>query len=129
MMLYIENPKEIIRKQLGFIHAKRKYFSSLECKVGRQEIPGVTGKFGLGVQSKAGPKANSLPRESAGHNKHPLPTTKALLCTWTSSDGQHQNQIILFGAKDEKLYRISKNKVLRWWRTRMGRPFSPPQIH
>ena len=25
----------------------------LECKVGSQEIPGVTGKFGLGVQNKA----------------------------------------------------------------------------
>ena len=25
----------------------------LECKVGSQEIPGVTGRFGLGVQSEA----------------------------------------------------------------------------
>ena len=27
-------------------------------KVGSQEIPGVTGKFGLGVQNEAGQKAN-----------------------------------------------------------------------
>jgi len=27
-------------------------------KVGRQEIPGVTGKFGLGEQNEAGAKAN-----------------------------------------------------------------------
>ena len=34
-------------------------------------------------------KANRvLPRERTGHSKHPLPTT-----TWTSPDGQHQNQI------------------------------------
>ena len=26
----------------------------LECKVGSQEIPGVTGKFGFGVQNEAG---------------------------------------------------------------------------
>ena len=30
----------------------------LNAKVGSQEIPGVTGKFGLGVQSEAGQKAN-----------------------------------------------------------------------
>ena len=27
----------------------------LECKSGSQQIPGVTGKFGLGVQNEAGP--------------------------------------------------------------------------
>ena len=45
-------------------------------KVGSQETPGVTGKFGLGVQNEAGRKANRvLPRECTGHSKHPLPTT------------------------------------------------------
>ena len=32
-------------------------------KVGSQEIPGVTGKFGLGVQNEAGQKRTVLPRE------------------------------------------------------------------
>ena len=42
---------------------------------GSQEIPGVTGKFGLGRQSKA--KANrALPRGGTGHSKHPLATTQ-----------------------------------------------------
>ena len=41
-------------------------------KVGSQETPGVTGKFGLGVQNEA---SRILPREHTGHNKHPLPTT------------------------------------------------------
>ena len=39
-------------------------------KVGSQEIPVVTGKFGLGVQNKF------LPRECTGYSKYPLPTTQ-----------------------------------------------------
>ena len=38
-----------------------------------QEIPGITGKFGLGVQKQG--KDYSLPREHSGHSKHSLPTT------------------------------------------------------
>ena len=45
-------------------------------KVGSQEIPGVTGKFGLGVQNEAGQRFRVLPRERTGHSKHPLPTTQ-----------------------------------------------------
>ena len=44
-------------------------------KVGDQEIPGVTGKFDLGVQNEAGQRS-ALPREHTGHSKHPLPTTQ-----------------------------------------------------
>ena len=40
------------------------------------EIPGVTGKFGLGVQNEAGQRLTVLPREYTGHSKHPLPTTQ-----------------------------------------------------
>ena len=44
-------------------------------KVGSQEIPGVTDKFGLGVQNRA--KANRvLPRECTDHSIYPLPTTQ-----------------------------------------------------
>ena len=43
-------------------------------KVGSQETPGVTGKFGLGMWNEAGQRL--LPREHAGHNKHTLPTTE-----------------------------------------------------
>ena len=45
-------------------------------KGGSQELPGVTGKFGLGVQNKAGQRLTVLPREHTGHSKHPLPTTQ-----------------------------------------------------
>ena len=46
-------------------------------KVGSQETPGVTGKFGLGIQNEAGQRLDRvLPREHTSHSKHPLPTTK-----------------------------------------------------
>ena len=43
-------------------------------KVGSQETPGVTGKFGLGIQNEAGQRV--LPREHTGHSKHSLPATQ-----------------------------------------------------
>ena len=46
-------------------------------KVGSQETPGVTGKFGLGIRNEAGQRLiRVLPRELTGHSKHPLPTTQ-----------------------------------------------------
>ena len=39
-------------------------------KVGSQEIPGVTGKFGLGVQNEAGQKLTKFCQENTGHSKH-----------------------------------------------------------
>ena len=45
-------------------------------KVGSQELSGVTGKFGLGVQNEAGQRLTVIPRERTGHSKHPLPTTQ-----------------------------------------------------
>ena len=38
-------------------------------KIGSQEIPGVTGKFGLGVQNEAGRRL-TVSRERTGHSKH-----------------------------------------------------------
>ena len=46
-------------------------------KVGSQEIPGVPGKFGLGIQNEAGQRLTEFCQENCtGHNKHPLPTTQ-----------------------------------------------------
>ena len=42
-------------------------------KVGNQEIPRVTGKFGHGVQNEVDQRLTVLP---TGHSKHCLPTTK-----------------------------------------------------
>ena len=38
-------------------------------KVGSREIPGVTGKFGLGVQNEAGQSLTVLSREHTGHDR------------------------------------------------------------
>ena len=45
-------------------------------KVGSQELPGVTGNFGLRVQNEAGQRLTVLAREHTGHNKHTLPATQ-----------------------------------------------------
>ena len=60
-------------------------------KVGSQEIAGVTGKFGLGLQNETGQRLiRVFPRNYNGHSKHPLPTTQETnLYTWTSPDGQY----------------------------------------
>ena len=44
-------------------------------KVGSQETPGVTGKFGLGMWNEAGKRLIVFPRKCTGHSKHPLPTS------------------------------------------------------
>ena len=46
-------------------------------KVGSQETPAVTGKFGLGMRNEAGQRLiRVLPRKCTSHSKHPLPTTQ-----------------------------------------------------
>jgi len=63
-------------------------------KVGSQEIPGVTGKFGLGVQNEAGQRLTEFCQENALVIANTLfQQHKRQLNTWTSPDGQHQNQI------------------------------------
>ena len=63
-------------------------------KVGGQETPGVTGKFGLGVQNEAEQRLiefcqeNALVTASTLFQQH-----KRRVYTWTSPDGQYQNQI------------------------------------
>ena len=63
-------------------------------KVGSQETPGVTGKFGLGRRNEAGQRLieffqeNALVIENTLFQQH-----MRRLYTWTSPDGQYQNQI------------------------------------
>ena len=63
-------------------------------KVGSQETPGITGKFGLGMQNEAGQRLIEFCQKNAlviantffqQHKRRPY--------TWTSPDGQHRNQI------------------------------------
>ena len=63
-------------------------------KVGSQETPGVTGKFGLGVQNEAGQRLIEFCQENALVIANTLfQQHKRRLYTWTSPDGQYQNQI------------------------------------
>ena len=62
-------------------------------KVGSQEIPGVTGKFGLGVQNEEGQRLIEFGQENALVKPNTLlQQHKRRLYTWTSPDGQYQNQ-------------------------------------
>ena len=58
-------------------------------KVGSQAIPGVTGKFGLGILIEAGQRLIEFCQENANtlFQQH-----KRKLYTWTSPNGQYQNQ-------------------------------------
>ena len=63
-------------------------------KVGSQEIPGVTGKLGLGIRNEAGQRLIEFCQENALDIANTLfQQHKRRLYTWTSSDGQHRNQI------------------------------------
>ena len=85
-------------------------------KVGSQEISGITGKFDLGVQNKAGQRLTELSKEHTGHSKHPLPTTQEKILhtditRWSilKSDWVYSSQL-----KMEELYIVSKNKTRSW---------------
>ena len=67
-------------------------------------MPGVTGKFGLGVQNETGQRLiqfcqeNTLVIANFLFQQH-----KRRLYTWTSANGQYQNRLIIFFAnKDGK---------------------------
>ena len=82
-------------------------------KVGSQETPGVTGKFGRGIRNEVGQRLIQLCQENA--------LVIAILSSNNtredSTHGHHQmvnteiRLIIFFAAKMEKLYTVSKNKT------------------
>ena len=77
-----------------FVTPNEGSLSKSKANVGSQETPGVTGKFGLGIQNEAGQRLMEFCQENALlipntffklHNRR--------LYTWTSPNGQHRNQI------------------------------------
>ena len=63
-------------------------------KAGSQETPGVTGKFGLGVQNEAGQRTIGFCQENTWVIANAFfQQDKRRLYTWTSPDGQHWNLI------------------------------------
>ena len=80
-------------------------------KVGSQETPGVTGKFGLGIQNEARQRLLEFCQENALVITNTLfQQHKRRLYTWTSPDGQTEIRLIIFfAAKDgETLYSLQK---------------------
>ena len=85
-------------------------------KVGSQEIPGVTGKFGLGVQNEAGQSLTEFFQENT------LVTANTLcqqhkrrlhmdITRWSTSKSYC---LYSLQSKMEKLYIVSKNKTRSW---------------
>ena len=76
----VERFYEDLQDLLELTHKKDILFiiGDWNAKVGSQETPGVTGKFGLGVWNEAGQRLINrvLPTECTGHSKHLLPTTQ-----------------------------------------------------
>ena len=107
---YLKGIIELIPKKRCPFHYRR-----LDAKVGSQETPGVTGKFGLRVQNKPGQSLTEFCQSKCtGHSKHPLPSNKRRLYTWTSPDGQYQNQI------DYILYSQRWRSSIQSAKTRLG---------
>ena len=80
-------------------------------KVGSQEIPGVTGKFGLGIQNDAGQRLIEFCQENALVIANTLfQQHKRRLCTWTSLYGHNKIRLIIFFAAKhgEALYSQQK---------------------
>ena len=82
-------------------------------KVGSQETPGVTGKFGLGVQNEAGQKLTEFCQENALVIANTLfQQHKRRFYTWRSPDGQHRNQTnyILCGQRWRSFVQLAKTR-------------------
>ena len=101
------------------------FIGGWNAKVGNQEIPGLTGKVGLGVQNEAGQRLTVLPREYTGHIKHPLPTTqeKTLHMDITRQSIPKSACLCSLQPKMEKLYTVRKNKTGTWLCLRSWTPY------
>ena len=109
----VEQFCEDLQDLLGLTPKKDVIFimADWNAKVGSQEIPGVRGKFGLGVQNEAGQSLVEFCQENALIIANTFfQKQKRKLYTWTSLDGQHQNQTdYISSAKDrEALYSQQK---------------------
>ena len=106
---FYEDPQDLLeltpKKDVLFI------IGDWNAKVGSQETPGVTGKFGFGVKNEAGQRLIEFYQENALVIANTLfQQRKRRLYTWTSPDGQHPNQIdyILCSKDGEALYSQQK---------------------
>ena len=87
-------------------------------KVGSQETPGVTGKFGLGIQNEAEQRLTEFFQENALVIANTLfQQHKRRFSTWTSPDGQHRNQIDYILCSQRWKSSIQSAKIRLWLRS------------
>ena len=106
---FYENLQELLeltpKKDVLFI------IGDWNAKVESQELPEITGKFGLGVQNEAGQRLTEFCQENTLANTL-FQQYKKRFYTWTSPDGQYQKQTdCILHSQMEKLYIVSKNKT------------------
>ena len=85
---FYEDPQDLLeitpKKDVLFI------IGDWNAKVGSQETPGVTAKFGLGIQNEAGQRLIAFCQENALVIANTLVQQhKRRLYTWISPDGEH----------------------------------------
>ena len=86
-------------------------------KVGSQEIPGVTGRFGLGVQNEAGQRLTEFCQENALVTANTLfqQHKRRLHMDITRWSTPKSDWLYSLQPKIEKLYTVSKNKTSWLW--------------
>ena len=110
--------KLMLRKDVLFI------IGNWNAKVGSQEIPGVTDKFGLGVQWSRAKANRVLPREHTDHSNHPLPTTQeTTLHMDITRKSIPKSDWFYLQPKVEKFYIVSKSKTRSWLWLRSWAPY------
>ena len=101
-------------------------------KVGSQEMPGVTGKFGLGVWNEAGQRViefcqeNTLASTFFQQANTFFQQHRRRLYTWTSPDGQHRNQTdytLCSKRWRSSIQSAKKKKIGSWLWLRSGTPY------
>ena len=91
-----------------------------------EEIPGVTGKFGLGVQNKAGQRLTEFCQEKAlviAYNLSSNSTKKMLCMDITRWLILKSDRLYYLQSKMEKLYTVSKKKTRNWLWLRSWTPY------
>ena len=93
-------------------------------KIGSQEIPGVTGKFVLGIQHEAGQRLIEF-RQCTGHRKYPLQTTQEMTVHMgiTRRSILTSDWLYSLQPKMKKLYTVWKNKTGSWLWLRSWTPY------
>ena len=119
----VERFYEDLQDLLELMHKKMSFSSrGWNAKVGSQEIPGATGKLGLGVQNEVGQRLTELCQE----NSLGIENNTSDEITWKWPHGHHVDveitrwSILKSGwlysllSKMEKIYTVSKKKTWIW---------------